>query len=294
MAAKVAMFSEAHKNKITAVLDKLAAKAEARGQRKFAIVLDAIQNELDGVFTAGTVNVSQVYSDAVRFINEAWSDIESMDQFVEKGLVKTDRGDIRQPYSKLKGILSKLVSYLKRRAGQGQPSQASAKGASTIKESAFSLQMFLEAMAKAKGSLDQAYNTLIQADLSEDARIVRRIAGEFVNTLSSLGFKLPGAVAQPTASVKTADADDPQISTLDEESGVMEANPDVVSVQLTSSVRLTSEKDEHNFRVPSFVKDATREKWNQVVKALVESGKGYHQDGTPNYSKAIDQYKAQI
>jgi len=67
---------------------------------------------------------------------------------------------------------------------------------------------------------------------------------------------------------------------------------DLITIQITSSVRLAGDPDQHGFRTPTFVREANLETWKAAVAKLVEEGKSRKADGTPDYGAAIDYMKA--
>lgn len=153
-------------------------------------------------------------------------------------------------------------------------------------------------------NLDRVAGGLQKAGATESAELIDRVQNDLDSLFSdSEGGSSPATTAGKEEECEgcsdlTPDAEE-VVSDLEEEAlaekgGPSESDSDVVVVRLASTVRLTGESDKNGFRTPTFVKQATHLKWAEAVQKLVDSGKGYHQDGTPNYGRAIDQYKASI
>lgn len=149
----------------------------------------------------------------------------------------------------------------------------------------------LEQKQAITGVLDGIAGGLQKAGAKQAAEAIDRIQNE----LDAL-FEGDKQAEGDCAGCDRPDKGEAVVSDLDEESESSKAasEADVIMVKVTSAVRLVGEPDKFGFRVPSFVKEATKAKWAEAVQVLVDSGKGYHQDGSPNYGKVIDQYKSSL
>lgn len=249
------------KTQIVQIIDGAAGELEKQGNKELASGLDSVQNELDALFTnkeAATPGevVKNYILDASRSLMDA---VNSAERTSNEELTK-----------KLKGFqrtITVLLNYAKRKV---MSADKQAEGDALLK----ALKSVSEALNGAHATLEQTGDT----DVVKQVQIAETKLKEIMDFAKHSEAKAASGLELD----------------LEEGYAITASTKDVIAVRVMTEVRLVGEPDSSGFRIPSFVKEATITKWKEAIASLLESGKAYQQDGTPDYGTVIDTYKQNL
>lgn len=260
------------KTPLTTALDKVAGFLESKGFKEQAAVIDAVQNDLDSMFSAKKTaatpqEVAKNYLvDATRYVLDAVNTVEHINE--------------PRLEQQLKALQKKLHTFLN---NFKKGTAATSKEAATVSED------ILESLKGLSTSILGFIETISSQGNAGDAPLIKEakaLNAELTRIFREIKEPPPKAIASDVSSLE----EDADLVSASEKPG----EGDIISVRITSSIRLVGLADDSGFRRPSFVKQATEMLWKISVQKLVDSGKGYHQDGSPAYGRAIDLYKASL